>query len=327
MRPPHRLDQQRPPEWREGHPEHPQARLCRQSAEGCGGGGGDSRGGGAFLELQQQARAVAAGGRGYGELKATELALLVRYEFAARGAKGAGKVSGRVACTEHLNQLGAGAMASALEDPPRLQSCTDEDIADARLLLGGPRDDGWGDVCSKLEMHGLVPLPAPGWLEQALDPSTGSGQLTGRSILYNWGEAHGWAVGVLGEPNTSRAFRVNGVIANFRIKYECDGKTASHILALTGYASDATAEEWSWVLLGDQDAPLALTLAQPAAGAAPTPGPTPQVGKQRAVGGLGEVSNAEIRNLTPQEKAKLIAHLSADLLGTPGCSGVALDGL
>jgi len=67
-------------------------------------------------------------------------------------------------------------------------------------------------------------------------------------------------VGELGEPNTNKRYRVDGVAANFRVKYAVDGKMASHVLSLTGYATSASADEESWVLLGRTDeAPPLLT--------------------------------------------------------------------
>ena len=114
-------------------------------------------------------------------------------------------------------------------------------------MLAGPAG-GFGDVGVSLP-DGLVPIPAPAWLDHALDPTRPeSGQLTGRSILFNWGEDDGgWAVGVLGEPNTGKKFKVNGTIANFRAKYAADGKFASHVLSLTSYATSSSADEESWV--------------------------------------------------------------------------------
>ena len=66
-----------------------------------------------------------------------------------------------------------------------------------------------------------------------------------------------------------------------------DGSTASHVLSLTNYAADASAEEEAWVLLGPpQAAPLLLTdAADPTtASVLPTAGETSSRsrGKQRA---------------------------------------------
>jgi hypothetical protein len=78
----------------------------------------------AFLTLQGEARAIEAQltstGKGFCDLKAPETATLVRYEYAARDAKGASKVSSKAACVSYLDSLPAGALSSALENPPLL---------------------------------------------------------------------------------------------------------------------------------------------------------------------------------------------------------------
>ena len=112
-----------------------------------------------------------------------------------------------------------------------LQSTMPSTVQSPRLT----RVSGFGDVGIPLPQD-LVPIGAPPWLENALDPTRPeSGQLAGRSILFLW-PGSGWAVGVLGEPNTNKRYKVDGVTANFRATYACDGKTASHVLSLTSYA-------------------------------------------------------------------------------------------
>ena len=59
---------------------------------------------------------------------------------------------------------------------------------------------------------------------------------------------------VLSQPNTNRQYRVDGTVANFHADFAVDGSTSSHVLSLTSYASDASAEEMSWVLLGPPEA-------------------------------------------------------------------------
>ena len=217
-----------------------------------------------FLKLQGEAQAIESSrsstGKGYGDLNAREVATLVRYEYAARDAKGASKVTSKPACVTYLDSLTSGALSTALESPLLLQG---KDLEPARLLLKAP-SSGFGDVGITLP-DGLIPLPAPSWLENALDPSRPeSGQLAGRPILFNWAGS-GWAVGELGQPNTNKRYRVEGATANFRAKYASDGSTASHVLSLTGYAADSGADEDSWVLLGPPAAaPLQLTATTPA---------------------------------------------------------------
>ena len=76
------------------------------------------------LALQNQARAIEtariAAKHGYDQLKAAELAVLVRYEFSARNAKVGTKVTGKAGFVAYLNALSPGTLASALASPPRL---------------------------------------------------------------------------------------------------------------------------------------------------------------------------------------------------------------
>ena len=265
-------------------------------------------------------------GKGYGDLKASEAAALVRYEHAARDAKGANKVKGKAACAAYLDNLASGALASALASPPLLEG---KDVGAARLLLAVPAS-GFGDVGIPLP-DGLVPIPAPPWLENALDPSRPeSGQLTGRSILFNWGDEGGWAVGVLGEPNTSRRYKVDGAIANFRVKYASDGETASHVLSLTGYAADAGADEESWVLLGlAEGTPLLLTTAEQAA---PAPATAPLSararGKQavptRAPAPVGGLDDEALGAMSTADMAAQMVRLSAHMSGATSAADAAL---
>ena len=269
------------------------------------------------LALQSQARAIEsariAAKQTYNQLKATDLALLVRYEFTARAAKVGTKVTGKAGFIAYLEALPAGTLAAALASPTRLAGL---DLSAAKLLLTA-RSGGFGDVGITLP-QGLSPIAAPAWLENALDPSRPeSGQLAGRSILFHWAEG-GWAVGVLDQPNTNKRYKVDGATANFRASYECDGKTASHVLSLTGYASDSDADTESWVLLGRPEGEqLRLTGAQQPPSAAPLSArklskqpllpstTTPQAG----------LCDAEVDELSHAEVAALMLRLAARMSG------------
>lgn len=271
------------------------------------------------LTLQIQARAIEAARitarQGYSQLKAVDLALLVRYEFAVRDAKVGTKVTGKAGFVAYLDALPTGTLASALTSPPRLAGL---DLSEARLLLAA-RGNGFGDVGIALP-QGLVPMLAPAWLENALDPSRPeSGQLAGCSILFHW-EKSGWAVGVLGDPNKNKRYKVDGVLANFRVRYACDGETASHVLSLTGYASDSGADPESWVLLGPpEEEQLRLEGPQQPVDSTPSAAPTsarklskqpllpsttpPQVGLCET--DVDELSNAEVAALMVRLAARM----------------------
>ena len=242
----------------------------------------------------------------------------MRYEFAARDAKVGTKVTGKAGFVAYLDALSPGTLASALASPPRLAGL---DLSAARLLLA-TRGGGFGDVGIALP-QGLHPIPAPSWLENALDPSRpGSGQLAGRSILFNLG-AGGWAVGVLDKPNTNKRYKVDSVTANFRALYACDGQTASHVLSLTGYASDSGAGPESWALLGEPEGEqLRLEGPQPPPPAAPLsarklskqplqPSTTPpQAG----------LCDADVDELSTAEVAALMVRLAARMSGASSSS-------
>ena len=286
-----------------------------------------------FLKLQVEAAAIErlrlSESKSYEDLGAKEGAVLVWYDFAARDAKGASKISSKVACAAYLNGLASGALAAALASPPRLEG---KDVSAARLLLAAPAT-GFGNVGIQLP-KGIVPIPAPPWLENALDPSRPeAGQLTGCSILFNWPDG-GWAVGVLGKPNMSKTFKVDGVIANFRAKYAVDGATASHVLSLTGYAADAGAEEDSWVLLGPaKAAPLLLMgteqpTVQPKTPLAPLQPALrlpavcyPTASPADSPPGLDD---ATLSALSPDQQAALMVRLSGLLSGAASPSDAAL---
>ena len=272
------------------------------------------------LALQNQARALEAvriaAGHGYDQLKAAELAVLVRYEFAARDAKVGTKVTGKAGFVAYLDALSPGTLASAIASPPRLAGL---DLSAARLLLA-TRGGGFGDVGIALP-QGLHPIHAPSWLENALDPSRPeSGQLSGRSILFNW-EAGGWAVGVLGKPNTNKRYKVDGAVANFRAEYACDGQTASHVLSLTGYATDSGAGTESWVLLGEPEGEQ-LRLEGPQQPSPPLS--ARQLSKQPLLPSttppLARLCDADVEELSPAEAAALMVRLAARMSGASSSS-------
>ena len=155
-----------------------------------------------------------------------------------------------------------------------------------------------------------------------------SGQLAGRSILFNWGDEGGWAVGTLGEPNTSKKFKVNGVVANFRATYAADKSTSSHLLSLTAYATSADAEEESWVLLGPPEAaPLLLqSNEEPSPAQAAVQAAAPRSNRARtqpmactatpATTDPSESAMAlDLNGLSPMECASLMMRLSARMGG------------
>ena len=94
-------------------------------------------------------------------LKATELATLVRYEFAARDAKLGTKVTGKagfiayLAARGYLEAMTAGTLASALASPTRLDGL---DLSGARLLLAA-RGSSFDDVGFALPQD-LSPIAA-----------------------------------------------------------------------------------------------------------------------------------------------------------------------
>ena len=282
------------------------------------------------LALQNQARAIEtariSANLGYAQLKAAELATLVKYEFAARDAKLGSKVTGKAGCIAYLESLSPGTLASALESPPRLDG---RDLSAARQLLAA-RGGGFGDVGIALP-SGLEPILAPPWLENALDPSRPeSGQLAGRSILFNW-EACGWAVGVLGQPNTNKRYKVEGVVANFRAEYACDGQTASHVLSLTNYASDSGAGTESWVLLGPPEGeqqrlegPQPSPSAAPASAPSAAPASARKLSKQPLLPSTtplpARLTDADVDELTSEEVAALMVCLSARMSGASSSS-------
>ena len=137
-------------------------------------------------------------------------------------------------------------------------------------------------------------------------------------------------MGTLGEPNTSKKFKVNGVVANFRATYAADKSTSSHVLSLTAYATSADAEEESWVLLGPAEAaPLLLRSdEEPAPAVAPAAAParaprSNRAGKQPvprsatpATAGQSEGAMAlDLDGLSPMECASLMMRLSARMGG------------
>ena len=139
-------------------------------------------------------------------------------------------------------------------------------------------------------------------------------------------------MGVLGEPNTSKRYKVDGAIANFRVKYASDGETASHVLSLTGYAADAGADEESWVLLGPAEgARLLLTTTQQAAPApATTPAPlsararSKQAVPIRAPAPVGGLDDAALGAMSTADMAALMVRLSAHMSGATSASDAAL---
>jgi hypothetical protein len=84
----------------------------------------------AFLTLQGEARAIEAQltstGKGFCDLKAPETATLVRYEYAARDAKGASKVSSKAACVSYLDSLPAGTWCALISAGEPAAACRDK---------------------------------------------------------------------------------------------------------------------------------------------------------------------------------------------------------
>jgi hypothetical protein len=157
-----------------------------------------------------------------------------------------------------------------------------------------------------------------------------SGQLAGRSILFNW-EACGWAVGVLGQPNTNKRYKVEGVVANFRAEYACDGQTASHVLSLTNYASDSGAGTESWVLLGPPEGeqqrlegPQPSPSAAPASAPSAAPASARKLSKQPLLPSTtplpARLTDADVDELTSEEVAALMVRLSARMSGASSSS-------
>ena len=80
----------------------------------------------------------------------------------------------------------------------------------------------------------------------ALEPKNPAQEmLVGEFVLYNWPSV-GWCVGIVREDNTGRRFKMDGEVINFRIHYEIDDDTSSHVLSLATYGGDTV---HSWVLL------------------------------------------------------------------------------
>ena len=69
--------------------------------------------------------------------------------------------------------------------------------------------------------------------------------LVGELVLYCWASV-GWCVSIVKEANTDRRFKMDGEVVNFRIHYELDDDTSSHVLSLAAYGGDGVG---SWVLL------------------------------------------------------------------------------
>ena len=61
--------------------------------------------------------------------------------------------------------------------------------------------------------------------------------LVGELVLYCWASV-GWCVGIVKEANTDRRFKMDGEVVNFRIHYELDDDTSSHVLSLAAYGGD-----------------------------------------------------------------------------------------
>ena len=140
-------------------------------------------------------------------------------------------------------------------------------------------------------------------------------------------------MGVLGEPNTNRKYKVDGDVANFRATYAADGKAASHVLSLTCYATDATADEEMWVLLGPKEtAPLMLTTTvAPAAAPAAASASSRARGKQRKAPAATPmtavahgVDDAAIAAMSPAEAQALIMRLNARMGGNSSAADAAL---
>ena len=141
-------------------------------------------------------------------------------------------------------------------------------------------------------------------------------------MLFKWVDS-GWAVGVLGKPNTSSRYKVDGVVANFRAKYDVDGKTASHVLSLTGYAADAGAEDESWVLLGPaEEAPALLGLEQRSVQPKTTTAPL-QPTHEPTVATPGKIDDATLSAMSPADQAALMVRLGALLSGVSSPSDAA----
>ena len=110
-------------------------------------------------------------------------------------------------------------------------------------------------------------------------------------------------------------------------------KRASHVLSLTCYATDATADEEMWVLLGPKEtAPLMLTTTvAPAAAPAAASASSRARGKQRKAPAATPmtavahgVDDAAIAAMSPAEAQALIMRLNARMGGNSSAADAAL---
>jgi hypothetical protein len=135
-------------------------------------------------------------------------------------------------------------------------------------------------------------------------------------------------VGVLDQPNTDRRYKVDGATANFRALYACDGQTASHVLSLTGYASDSGAGPESWALLGEPEGEQ-LRLEGPQGPQEPPPAAplslsARKLSKQPLLPSttppLARLCDADVEELSPDEAAALMVRLAARMSGASSSS-------
>jgi hypothetical protein len=207
---------------------------------------------------------------------------LVRFVFKAESRKNVTKVGTTKASTVPiLNKLGADKLAELINAPPLLEG---KQLLQppAALNSGSAFHLTFGNVGVELP-DGMVPVEAPDWLEDATTNFEESGgRLKNKYILFNWGDSTEpqWLVGKLGVPGRYKDFGTEG---NFKAFYSHDNEWAVHDLNIEEYATSATSDNESWVLLGAPPsgaaastvaAPLVLTMvASTAASAAPESAP------------------------------------------------------
>jgi hypothetical protein len=133
------------------------------------------------------------------------------------------------------------------------------------------------------------------------------------------------------QPNTNKRYKVEGVVANFRAEYACDGQTASHVLSLTNYASDSGAGTESWVLLGPPEGeqqrlegPQPSPSAAPASAPSAAPASARKLSKQPLLPSTtplpARLTDADVDELTSEEVAALMVRLSARMSGASSSS-------
>ena len=140
---------------------------------------------------------------------------------------------------------------------PSLTSCLSED---SETLSASDEEDLFSPL-SLPPNFSMDPCPTDDTPFQPLNPA--GQQLVGRYIYYKWPDV-GWCLGQIKEWNSDPYLKMWRKTVNFRVYYECDQTTATHILNLNNYNTDIVtpaagnssavvcnglASDHSWILL------------------------------------------------------------------------------